>query len=147
MFIGQRPRSMSFQVHVHCKCHFRCIGVEFVQTWKWVGPGPLEYTTDDTVEEALGTEHQDAAQHKDVCKHMISFTLLGDHLNYSTWMEYRTGTNKKEINSMQSRVSTIISLTSNMPLWSCVAKWYTAMSLKGIHGHLWISLVRLRFAE
>ena len=38
------------------------IGVEFVQTWKWVEPGPLEYTTDDTVEEALGTEHQDAAQ-------------------------------------------------------------------------------------
>lgn len=43
-----------------------------------------------------------------------------------TWMEimeYRTGTNKKEINSM-SRVSTRISLTSKMPLWSCVAKWY-----------------------
>ena len=44
-----------------------------------------------------------------------------------TWMEimeYRTGTNKKEINSMQSRISTRISLTSKMPLWSCVAKWY-----------------------
>ena len=102
MFIGQRPRSMSFQVHVNCKCHFRCIGVEFVQTWKCVEPGPLEYTTDDTVEEALGTEHQDAAQHKDVCKHMISFTLLGDHLNYLNGIPNRNQQERNQLHAVQS---------------------------------------------
>ena len=54
--------------------HFRYIGVEFVQTWKWVEPGPLEYTTDDTVEEALGTEHQDAAQQWILFKDISAYT-------------------------------------------------------------------------
>lgn len=135
--------------------HFRYIGVEFVQTWKWVEPGPLEYTTDDTVEEALGTEHQDVAQQwilfKDISAYtrdskltqIVSFCNTRSQGHF--WGE-RDSCGYSGLHGVDFFLVGSCSVFHSIPFRSF--RWWPKRNDVFVYfGHLVFFLVRLRFAE